>query len=548
MDQRIKTLMQLCEDVFQKRSALVAFWQDIAENFYVERANFTVGSNAGMDFAAGLETSYPLLARRDLGNAFSAMLRPSDREWFHIRAKQESREDTNARRWLEWATCVQRRAMYDRRAQLTRACKEGDHDFAAFGQAVISAEIGRDGASLLHRCWHLRDVAWCENAEGQVDTIFRKWNPTAHDLVRTFGAKSSAKVRDGLQDDPFDTVECRHIVVPSDLYEVLPGEKKRGAPYVSIYYDVDNDHVMEERGVWNTIYIVPRWQTVSGSQYAYSPATVVALPDARLIQAMTAVLIEAGERAANPPMIAVQDMVKSSIDLFPGGVTWVDADYDERLGEVLRPLVQDKTGLPLGIELRNDVRAVITEAFYLNKIGLPPISREMTAFEVGQRVTEYIRQALPLFEPMEQEYNGQLCEIDFGNLMRGGAFGAVADIPPSLRGADIEFRFESPLHEAVERQKAIRLGEARQAIAQVADLEPTAAQMLDVRVALRDALQGLGVPAKWTRDEREMAARDQARAQAQAAEALLGGVARSAGITKTVGEAGQSLGAALTGA
>ena len=27
-------------------------------------------------------------------------------------------------------------------------------------------------------------------------------------------------------------------------------------------------------------YIVPRWQTVSGSQFAYSPGTVAALPDA----------------------------------------------------------------------------------------------------------------------------------------------------------------------------------------------------------------------------------------------------------------------------
>jgi hypothetical protein len=37
----------------------------------------------------------------------------------------------------------------------------------------------------------------------------------------------------------------------------------------------------------------------------------------------------------------------------------------------------------------------------------------MTAYEVGQRIQEYIRGALPLFEPMEMEYNGALCERTF---------------------------------------------------------------------------------------------------------------------------------------
>jgi hypothetical protein len=34
----------------------------------------------------------------------------------------------------------------------------------------------------------------------------------------------------------------------------------------------------------------------------------------------------------------------------------------------------------------------------------------MTAYEVGQRVQEYIRNALPIFEPMEMEYNAALCD------------------------------------------------------------------------------------------------------------------------------------------
>jgi hypothetical protein len=61
---------------------------------------------------------------------------------------------------------------------------------------------------------------------------------------------------------------------------------------------VDHDcELIHAMPVWTGFYRIPRWQTVSGSQYSYSPATVAALPDARLIQAMTFTLLEAGEKA-----------------------------------------------------------------------------------------------------------------------------------------------------------------------------------------------------------------------------------------------------------
>jgi hypothetical protein len=39
---------------------------------------------------------------------------------------------------------------------------------------------------LLYRCWHLRDVAWMEDSTGKVATIYRKWKPTAADLIALF--------------------------------------------------------------------------------------------------------------------------------------------------------------------------------------------------------------------------------------------------------------------------------------------------------------------------------------------------------------------------
>jgi hypothetical protein len=535
-----KELAQQADNLYSKRTQLLLLWQEIALNFYPERADFTYRRVVGQEFAVNLATSYPILARRDLGNSLGTMLRPTAKSWFHPRVAHEGpKVDIEARRWLEWAEGVQRRAMYDRASLFTRATKEGDHDFSAFGQCVISIELNKNADTLLYRCWHLRDVAWAENAEGNVGQIFRKWKPTSRNLCNTFPGRCHPNVEQMALKDPFAEVECRHMVVESDMYD-----GKFRTPYVSIYYDQDHDKVLEEVGIYNKFYVIPRWTTVSGSQYGYSPATVAALPDARLLQAMTATILEAGEKFTNPPMVAVQEAIRGDVAIYAGGITWVDRDYDERLGEVLRPLTQDRSGMPMGRDMQADTRSMIAEAFFLNKLSMSNPDRgkaEMTAFEVGQQVQEYIRNALPIFEPMEMDYNGAVCEMTFDTLMRAGAFGSPFNMPKTLRGSEIEFHFESPLHDAIESEKGAKLQQAKMMMADAIALDPSNADVLDAQVALREALIGIGVPALWVRSEDEVAQRAQARQQQQNVQQTLANVQQGAEAAKALGEASQAM-------
>jgi len=538
-----KALIEQGDNLFSKRGSLLSMWQEMADHFYVERADFTVTRTLGDSFAEHLTTSYPLLVRRDLGNSFGAMMRPTSIEWFHMRALREEHEDQPAKAWMEAKANVMRRAMYDRRSMFARASKESDHDLAAFGQSVKTVEMNRNADGLLYRCWHLRDVAWCENAEGKIDTVHRKWKPMACSLAELFPGKLHEKVQEkliGPKKDPYCEINCRHIVLPASMYDgEYPGKKQ---PFVSIYLDVDNQHIMEAVGQGYFMYVIPRWQTVSGSQYAYSPATVAALPDARLLQAMTLTLLEAGEKATNPPLIAVQEAIRSDIPMYAGGITWVDSEYDERLGEVLRPLAQDKNGIPIGFNMHAELREQLGEAFYLSKLTLPVNRPEMTAFEVGQYVQQYIRDASPIFEPLEYEDNGAVCETTFELMMSVGAFGPAEDIPESLHGADIGFRFESPLHDAIERQKGNKFAEALGLTTQTMAVDPTAIAHVDFTEAFRDTLTSIGVPAKWVRSEKAAAGMIETdQAEAEAAK-MLEAVAAGAAAAEQVGKAGQALG------
>lgn len=522
----------------------MSFWQETAEHLYPERADFTVLRTVGTNYADNLSTSYPVILRRELGDLFSTMLRSTAVQWFKASTDREDKEDQAAKQWLEAKTSVMRRAMYDKDTLFTEATKEADHDFASFGNAVITVEIDATVNKLLYRAWHLRDVAWAQDVRGKVCCVHRKWKSTPAEQCKVFKDKVHPKVREkmsGPNADPYCDVKVRHIVLPADDYEgEYPGKGRANIKYVSVFIDVENEHEIEVTGQNYMMYVIPRWMRLSGSQYAFSPAAGAAVPEARLLQAITATLLEAGEKATNPPMIGVREAIRGDLAIYAGGFTSVDAEYDERLGEVLRPLSIDKSGFPIGMEFRRDAMAMMRDIFYLNKLNMPQNGPEMTAYEVGQRIQEFIRSATPIFEPVESNYNGELCSTTFELLLNWGAFGRAQDIPESIAGADVSFRFESPLHDAIERQKVQQFVEVKGIVADTLALDPTFAANIDITKAGRDVI-GVAGPAAWLRSEEEAAKIIEEQQAEQQAQQLIQQIQAGATAAEQVGKAGQAL-------
>lgn len=532
-----KQLAAMADDLFSKRGTYMSLLQEIAENFYPERADFTFRREVGDEWGGNLSSSYPLIVRREFGDSLGVMLRDPQRPWFHQVPEDKSlAKDHEVRQRIEFQEEVMRRAMYDRTALFTQTMKMADHDFACFGTCPLSIELNRKRDGLLYRAWHIRDVVWVENEEGQICFVARRWKAQVKDLTARYGSgELHREINDKVHKEPFAEVNLYHIVCDADMVDKNP----RGLPRCSVTYDRDHNEPIRLTPIKNKHYIIPRWQLVSGSQYPYSPATIVALPDARLIQAMSYTLLEAGEKATNPPMVATMDAVRSDVSIYAGGITWVDQQYDERLGEALRPLAQDYRALPFGIEMLQDTRQLLEQAFFINKLRAfnPSQDPEMTAFQAGQLVQQYIRGALPLFEPVEQEYSAQICEETFDLMMANGAFGPPSMIPAQLRGADLGWRFESPLHDAMEAQKGTKFLEMRQLIGEALALDESAVALPDTITALRDALDGIQVPAEWTRTEVDVKQINDARQAAQQNAQLQEQLRTTAGAAKDMGAA-----------
>lgn len=539
METNAKELCRIGSSLFSKKLPWDSLNQDIAENFYPLRSDFTRTLALGDDFTNQLMESFPVQARETLGNAPGAMLRQGD--WFAIKTGVEAvDEQPNVARWLESATRLYRRQVYDRRANFVAATTEGDHDWVTFGNAVLSVGESPDRDHMLFNAWHPRDCAWMLNEVGKVDHLQRKMKMTARNMCRKYKDKVHRDVKTACDKDPTTEFNVRHIVLPTDdLYGSDKAMRKRYAkfPFLSVYVDVDHEMVLGEGGLPVFNYVVPRWRTLANIVQGFSPATINSLPDGRMIQSMARIILEQGEKAVDPPAVAKGDIFRDAVNLYAGGMTYVDIEDSDDIRKLFQTI---ETGnVSIGMEMKKDVREMIAEAFLLNKLFLPD-TREMTAYETSQRIAEFRRAALPFFGPIESEYNLPLLDVGFQLAIHNRQID-FGEIPDELDGAETTFTFESPLNTAEGRALVASFQESVQILAGASQFDNKIPSTMNFAKMTKDAVKGTGAPADWFNDEEvatEEADRQEQVDNLQKAAAMLAG---GAGVAQQVGDAAQSL-------
>ena len=540
MDSRAREVVRIGDKLFSDKKAIDSLWQEIALNFYPERADFTTERSSGEEFADHLFSSYPVMARRELGNMMAEFIRPD--KFFEVHVDDEDLDEgEHERAFMERLTETQWRAMSDPVAQLVRAEGQTDHDFVTFGNGVLYFGKNLAGDALLFKNYHLRDNAWSENAEGKVDCNHRNWKPTARQLERLFPKTISENVKkacgEGPGKDPEKPFDCRHVVLPSRLYD-YKGKNGKKFPFVSLYVECESETVLEEVGLSHFCYVVSRWQTIANSAYGLSMVTSVLLPDGRTLQVVMRTLREAGEMHVNPAMIAVQDVVRSDVALYPGGITTVDKEYDERLGEALRPITRDRGGFPIGSEIADALKQDIRSGWLIDKIQLPQNTggSKMTATEVRRQIQEQIRGSAPIVKPVQVERNHPLCDGVFQVLSENGAF-PLDQMPDSLAGKELKFKFRSPIDDLIEQNEAHGfVAGLAEVLGPAAQIAPELLEMADLEAGARDALRAYGWKQKWFKDKEAVQAQREVMAEKQQAAELMQELSAGADIAQRGGK------------
>lgn len=496
-DSNARELCMLGDRLFAKKAQLDELHQTLAEQVYPERANFTASRVDGQEFATELYESGPAQMRRDLAGAIGAILRPRGKEWFKPTPTDDWRKTDIGLAWCDYARDVMRRLLYTARSNFQKSMADGDDDFVTFGNAIPILTENPDRNGVLFELTHLRDNAWTCNRYGEVDVNHRRFKMTLRRTAQRFGIQALTEQQQKvLEKDPYHEIEIRHVCMPvADYDPYYPRRKWGGKPYASVYLNPEGQHIIRESGYWEFPFLHRRWRVHDDSVYGYSPAAMLGLVDSRVLQSQTRVILDSGELAVAPPLVAKRDAVLGGVNNYAGAVTWVDMEYDERLGEAIRPL-EAGGDVRLGLEMKIDTRNVLMAAWYLNKLMLPPEKSGMTAYEVSERIAEYIRSAGPIFEPFEAD-NARILDALFSMAMRLGYFGPLDTIPAEIRGGEIKFEFDTPVSQAYKRVKVVRAKEVLEAYGMAMQADPTVKVDLDVRKVFRDTVENMDAEATW---------------------------------------------------
>ena len=102
-----------------------------------------------------------------------------------------------------------------------------------------------------------------------------------------------------------------------------------GMAFASFYVDIENRWLLSEGGYHDFPYQVPRWSTSSRGLYGDSPA-MLALPDVKMLNAMSKTTIVAAQKAVDPPLLAVDEVAVRGLRTHPGGIIYGGLDENGR--------------------------------------------------------------------------------------------------------------------------------------------------------------------------------------------------------------------------
>jgi hypothetical protein len=454
---KVKDHIDIGQRLKADRTDLNELWEEMAEVLAPERFGFT---GKGMPQHRRHENIYdtsPLIAKRGLTNSIGAMLRPKSAapgKWFDIVPEDEDLlKKPEEKKWVERVEERLWRGLYNPRAEFIHATGEIDDDIVTFGTGTGMVTETVDGRGMLYRAFHMKNVFLEVNDLNQPVGSYIYQEFTAKQAAIKFGEENlGEKTREALKNDregKGTETKFMFLWVVRERYEIDPRiGNNLNMPVMSLFIDIESEHLVLEEGFEEYPFFHPRWDTRSGDIYGRGPG-VLALPDVLTLNQMGKTMLRALHRAVDPTWLLPSDSMVTPPSMVPGDVAYYDAKAIRNLG-LSDPFRQmdSRANIPWGLDAQATTREQIFSVFYKNVLNLPIDGPEMTATEVIQRREEFVREIGAVFGRLETDYTMPIVETTFQMMLRRGSFGAPEDIPESLQDTKIDFRFASPVEKA----------------------------------------------------------------------------------------------------
>ncbi|HEY4161987.1 MAG TPA: portal protein [Dongiaceae bacterium] len=503
MDTIVLDLIRRQESLAGDRATLESQWQEIAELVQPLRGDFTLQRNPGEKRTQKLFDGTAALAVENLAAGLWGMITNSANDWFALRSRlDESDENDETRIWLDEVTRRMRDAFGANGQRFYSRVMELYADLVTFGTGIFYVEENRENGEVHYSCRHLAECFIAENDREEVDTVYRRFQFSARQAHQKWGEKCSPAVQRALEKEPERRFPFLHAVMPradaSAMGAAPRGRIAKSMPFASYYIDIEGRVLLDEGGYMEFPYQVPRWSTASRGTYGDSPA-MLALPDIKMLNAMSKTTIVAAQKAVDPPLLAVDESAVRGIRTHPGGIIYGGLDENGR--RRYEPL-HTAGNVNLGLDLEEQRRKAVREAFFYSLLQMVEQPNQ-TATEVLARQEEKLRLIGPHLGRIQSEFLDPLIRRQFGIMSRAGMLPKPSK---QLAKAGIKIDYVSPLARAQKAGEGAAITRALEALAPLGAVRPTVYDNLDSDAIGRTIMRSFGVPTALLVDQQNVEA------------------------------------------
>lgn len=524
-----------------ERVAVDRAWDEISEFILPNQSGLFNSSNTAPSLQSPGEKKtrrvYDLTAIQachDLGASIHSTLTSPSMKWSRIRFKNEAlNNDSTAVAWLESVNDTIHRSFNE--SNFDTEASRNYLSYPALGTMVLFHEVVDDTTlsftGFNFKAVHLSEIAYEEGKQGIVDRVYRRFEMTGEAVLEKFGNKVSEKLQIEIEKAPTKKVIILHTVYPrkGDDVSSETGTSATKRPFASMFFEASTGQFLDEGGYYEMPYYVTRWSLMAGEIYGRSPGHI-AIGDVRSMNTMIKLHLESIAMSVSPPLLAERNNILGDLNLRPKKLNIV-----HNIKGIAEFVTRADHHVAESTTIKYEER--INKAFFLDKLMLPPRTEtgEMTAFEVAQRLQQMQKVLGSILGRLNSEFLSPLIIRSFKMLLRGGF---LPDLPPVLRegGIDVDISFINGLAQAQQIEDVTNIQRWVQALGELAAIKPEAVDYIDADGIARHLADSLFVPEAAVKNDDEVRALREQRAQQQQAQAALDAGQQVSEIAKNVPE------------
>lgn len=491
-----------------ERTTWESHWQELVDYLMPYRQDIYVPGTSGAKKMSKVVNSTGLLAHKLFAAGVSSKMANPAMPWFQLEVNDEAlQENRECRLWLDRLKEI----FYNvfNQSNFYSADQEANLDVSGFGTNVIFV-----GA---HHRWgpyyqtlNLAEVYLAADRYGQIDTLYRRFSPTARQLVQMFGEKTvSDRVRELAKKNQDTTVTVLHVVEPRTDRK-LNRLDALNMEWASVYLEYDQNHVLEEGGYREFPYAVGRYDVMPGELYGRGPG-IMALPDLKELQVRESDTTKARQLAMSPPVLLPSDgFAGLPIRRTPGGITFIrsDGSMSDKIG-----VFPTSSSLASHEQSNERMEARIGRIFF-SDLMIMASDKEQTLGEFLHVAQEKMQLLGPFLGRLQTERYNPIFERTFSVLWEQGK---IPQPPRELIGEDGYLKYKvdyiSPLARAQKLSESQGIIQATGFLAQASAVKQDLPDVLDWEGAARLVLQNQGVPQRLIRPQDDVDLMRQERAQ-----------------------------------